>query len=89
MSARTELPAFLLSHGWWPLGRATPPQMTPTQIVYYRWLPETTREELCICFDAAGRVEAWTVWHNKRVAGPDQDRGRRIRLTDHITARTP
>lgn len=81
MSARTQLPPLLQDRGWMQL-RSTESH----QIVYFRWLPEMTREELCVNFDRAGRVSAWTVWHNQRIASPDQEPGNRTRLTEYVEA---
>jgi hypothetical protein len=51
---------------------------------YYRWMSPDVREELCLIYDAAGRLSAWSVWHNRRVLAPDQEKGRRKRLEDWL-----
>jgi hypothetical protein len=51
---------------------------------YYRWVSPEVREELCFVYDGAGRLQAWSVWHNQRVVAPDQEKGRRKRLEDWL-----
>lgn len=58
--------------------------------MYYRWQGDT-RHELHLCYDRAGRLEAWTHWANRRITPPDQEPGRRKRLLAYAARwdRTP
>ena len=49
---------------------------------FYRW-EGTTRVEVHIAYDAAGRISAWGVWRNQRVH-LDQEAGMRARLDDFL-----
>ncbi len=33
---------------------------------FYKWGPNMTRIEVCVTTDAAGRIEASSLWHNQR-----------------------
>lgn len=79
MAAINDIPRLLLNHGWMVLDENGSRRQT-----FFRRLPDTVREELCVIFDKAGKVEAWTIWHNKRITSPDQDAGNRGRLTAFI-----
>jgi hypothetical protein len=82
VSTRLDIEQLLVKNDWMALGESTHYAMR-----YFRWLPgtaSTVREEIHVGFDKAGRVTAWTVWHNKRVAGPDQEAGTRKRLEEFI-----
>lgn len=52
--------------------------------VWYRW-EGSERVELCMIFDEAGRLYAWSEWRNTR-ASLDQRPGLRSRLEDRIGA---
>jgi hypothetical protein len=60
--------------GWSPLSGTD---------AYYRW-EHGERVEVHLIYDGAGRLEAWSVWRNKRVRLPDQEAGRRDRLNAYL-----
>lgn len=55
---------------------------------WFRWVGQV-RVEVHALYDEAGRLEAWSVWHNRRTLDPDQDSGRRARLNAFIAGGTP
>lgn len=78
MSVHERTAAYADKFGWAPLhvdrGRSR---------TFYRW-DGTTRVEIHVLYDEAGRIEAWSVWRNRRVH-IDQGTGLRDRLDDFLT----
>lgn len=70
-------------HGWYPLGPRDFRHRT-----WFRWV-NSAREEVHAIYDHAGRLEAWSVWRNRRTRTPDQEAGRRDRLNTYLTGGTP
>lgn len=86
---RVALGAALAARRWWMKGDPTSRKET-----WFRWTGgkqwETVggplggiRQEIVLIFDAAGRLESWSYWENRRVS-IDGDTGRRERLEQFI-----
>lgn len=61
---------------------------SPQQVRAFKWGPNTTRHEVCIRFDRAGRVCVWSHWENRRVSIDGED-GRRARVEEFIKTHNP
>lgn len=75
---RQDLDHMLIHNGWHRLSPST-----ASDSRWYRWR-DKVRVELVVNFDTAGRVAAWSMWHNTRV-GLDDTPGKRQRLEQAIT----
>jgi len=62
--------------------------MADHRSTFCRWNRGHIREEIALCFDSAGRLVAWSVWHNERVKPPDHEVGKRQRLLEWAAPRT-
>jgi hypothetical protein len=78
MTPRAEVLSHLGGDGW-ALLRAG-----KTWVQLYRW-SGPVRVEIHVTFDTAGRVYAWSEWHNVLADGPDQATGRRGRLMERLS----
>jgi hypothetical protein len=72
--------AYADRFGWAPLTVGDHGLVT----AWYSW-DSGERVEVHVLYDKAGRIEAWSVWRNRRVRFPDQQAGMRERLDDYLT----
>lgn len=54
------------AHGWMELSRSA------HGVTFFKWAPNITRIEVHVITDAAGRIEAVSIWHNRRQHIADQ-----------------
>lgn len=78
MIVHSRTAAYADAFGWTPIYDGP----DGASRVFYRW-EGTTRVEIHVLYDEAGRIEAWSVWRNRRVH-IDQDAGMRDRLDDYL-----
>lgn len=89
MTARQIINEMLEGMGWLRLHPGTPVDFPHDSERWDRWFKwhktvRDTRIELAIGYRSDDTVAAWSVWHNKRVQEPDQEKGNRDRLHDFI-----
>lgn len=59
MSGIEKVTVLAKAHGWWPIGRHG------NTHTFFKWR-SGIRVELHVAVDAAGRIEAVSLWHNER-----------------------